>query len=220
MLLLLLNSCGSQAVFPSVEFDSCFMNYTNISELETKLKTLSDSIDLENPNPPVMTVVGCLHYQMNQTDLAKQWLKKAFDIAKENSSAKNTAAAALGLIHLKNQEHQLITPYIMAAKNNHLGRWMLVMYYIDFYRKYNNTEYLGSAIKYIQEKHETEGITPATERFLNQMKLIQSIENICKDTPDSETCQLATLNEEKRYLFSTAWGFLSMLLKQAPFNSI
>lgn len=207
-------------VFPSVEFDSCFMNYSKTSELETQLKTLSESIDLENPNPPIMAVVGCLNYQMKNHELAKQWLKKAFSIAGEDDNAKSTAAAALGLIYLKGQEHQQITPYITSAQKNRLGRWMLVLYYIDFYRKYDNTEYLGSAIRYMRDKHQKEGETPATKRLLSQMIMTHSMDKICKETPGSELCKSSDLEGEKRYLFSTAWGFLSMLLKQPPFNNI
>ncbi len=220
IVLLLFSSCGEQMVLPSVEFDSCFMNYNKLPELEDQLNKLSASIDLENPNASAMAVVGCLHYQMNQHELAKKWLKKAYSTAGEDDNAKNTAAAALGLIHIKNQEHQSILPYITSAQKNHLGRWMLVLYYVDFYRKYDNTEYLGSAIRYMRDKHQKEGETPATRRLLSQMLQIHSMEKICKDTPGNELCNISDLEEEKRYLFSTTWGFLSMLLKQPPFNSV
>ena len=256
----LFSSCGGQMIFPSVEFDSCFMQYDKPDELKAQLTQLKESVDMEEPNSPVMAVIGCLHYQLKQPAVAKQWLKKSFAAAKENSSAKQTAASALGLIHLKEQEHQKITPYIMSAKEHYLGRWMLVLYYIDFYRKYDNSEYLESAIKYMQAKHQQEGETSATRRLLQQMNLIYSMEQLCRQAqgPDGisltkqpllptaqktaaangqankpggqinnnklddspAACSRPQLNEEKRYLFSTAWGFVSMLLKEPPFNNI
>ncbi len=216
--LLFFSSCGGQKIFPSIEFDSCFMNYKNRSLLQNQLKELTSSITLDVPNPPMMAVIGCINYQLNNLPKAEHWLKRAYNISKTDDQTRSISAGALGLIYLKQQTHQHITPYLVAARGHHLGRWMLILYYIDYYRKYNNAEYLLSAIKYIEEKHKEEGDTSATRRLLGQMQLIYSMDQICKTEPNSPQCLTQDLVEEQRYLFSTAWGFLSMLLKRPPFN--
>ncbi len=267
----MLGACSHQTVLPSVDFGSCFMSYKKKSDLSQKLEQLKKSINLDDPNPSIMAVVGCMSYQMDQHEEANKWLKKAYDIAKDKNNAKHIAASALGLIYLKQQQITLIEPYTNAAKKHHLGRWMLILYHIFSYRTYKNAEHLHSAIKYMKHKHVAEESTSATNRMLDQMKLIYSIEQACENdeipdipdtvettntpkalntaiipantTPEQKTtttldgqntastivasssppplaspvqCNKSNLEEEKNYLFSTSWGFLTALLKEPP----
>ena len=195
------------------------MSYTDQSEIEEALNNLNETFNVEKPSTSFMTVIGCLNYQLGKYSESQQWLTRAFNESKDQKT-KSVAAAALGLIYLKESEKKNIEPYIAAAKTHYLGQWMLVLYYLEHYRESNHKEYLLSAIKYMEEKHTQEGTTTATERLLKHMKLISSMEDVCTNDPDSISCSIVDLGDEKRYLFSTAYGFLSMLLKKPPLNNM
>jgi len=107
-----------------------------------------------------------------------------------------------------------------SAEKHYVGKWMLVLYHLENYRLSGHTEYLLSAITQLQKKHQEEGSTSATERFLKHMELIVRMEEKCSNNnSDDSSCEMANLNDEKHYLFSTAYGFLSMLLKEPPLNN-
>ncbi len=217
--LLIFTSCSSQVNLSSINFDACFMSYNEQTELTEALQNLEAELDVENPSTAFMTVVGCINYQLGNYNLSESWLKRAFKESKDEKT-KNIAAGALSLIYLKELKKENIKPYIASVRKSPLGKWMLILYHIDNYRSSGYTDHLLSAIKKMEEKHTEEGETSATIRLLTHMKLINNMESVCFEDPDSITCSQLNLEDEKRYLFSTAHGFLSMLLKEPPLNNV
>ena len=215
-------SCEGQHVFPSIEFDSCFADYADKQELNEKVGQLSESLIAEQPNYPVMAVVGCMHYQLGQRELSEQHLTQAFNES-EDEETKGMSAAALGLIHLKDREYSEVRPYIEAASKNHLGRWMIVLYYIDYYRDTNDLEYLRHAVDHMKRKNKEEGATDASDRFLRQIQRVHRMAENCSTldgtSATSDNCVKIDFREEKISLFAFTTGFLKMLLKEEPFNT-
>ncbi len=198
------------------------MSYKNPSELGNALEEMNQTISAtEQPSTSTITVVGCLNYQLGNYSLAETWLKRSFKESKEEKT-KSIAASALSLIYLKEFSKQKITKtYQASAEKHYLGRWMLVLYYLDFYKETGFNDYLSSAISTMELKHQQEGGgTSATLRFLEHMKLIITMEETCNNNPTHELCAEENIEDEKLYLFSTARGFLLMLLKEPPFNNI
>lgn len=223
-ILFVFTSCSTQTRLSSIDFDACFMSYKDSSELGNALEEMNQTISAtENPSTSTITVVGCLNYQLGNYGLAETWLQRAFAESKEDKT-KSIAASALSLIYLKEFSKQKITkPYLASAEKHYLGRWMLILYYLDLYKETGVSDYLLSAISTIELKHQQEGGgTSATERFQNHMKLINAMEETCgsHSAPESDLCSEENLDDEKLYLFSTARGFLLMLLKEKPFNNI
>ena len=212
-------SCSSQHSLSSVDFDACFMNYTDETELTETLGEVNKTVDSEMPSTSVMAVIGCLNYQLGNYSVSEQWLIRAFNES-EYKGTKSLAASALGLIYLKELQKDKIQPYMASAEEHYLGKWMLVLYHLENYRLSGHTEYLLSAIEQLEKKHQKEGSTSATERLLAHMKLINQMEEKCGNDPEDSSCEMDNLNDEKHYLFSTAYGFLSMLLKEPPLNNI
>ncbi len=213
-------SCGDQAIFPSIEFDSCFADYTDKQELTERVDQLSQSIIEEQPNYPIIAIVGCMNYQLGKREEAEQFLNQVFYDAKDVKT-KGMAAAALGLIYLKERRHSEIKPYIEAASKHHLGRWMIVLHYIDYYRETDNLEHLQNAIQYMERKNKSEGTTDASERFLERIQDVHKMAENCSslDTDASNpSCRKVDFREEKISLFAHVNGFLTMLLKEEPFN--
>ena len=210
-----------QAVFPSIIFDSCFADYEDKQELTEKIEQLSQSIIEEQPNYPIIAIVGCMNYQLGKREESEQFLSQVFHEA-EDVKTKGMAAAALGLIYLKERRHSEIKPYIEAASGHHLGRWMIVLYYIDYYRETDNLEYLQNAAQYMEKKNNSEGATDASERFLKRIQDVHEIAENCS-TLDTDTsnpsCRKVDFREEKVSLFAHVNGFLTMLLKNEPFNT-
>ena len=215
-------SCDqSYSLSSLIEFDSCFADYEDKQELAEKLKFLTDSLVEEQPNYPVMAVVGCMNYQMGSKELSEQFLIRVIQES-EDVKAKNMAASALGLIYLKENRQSEIQPYIKPASEHHLGLWMIVLYYIDsYYREQNNLESLQNAAKYMERKNTEEGATDASKRFLERIQDVNRMAEHCQsiddDTP-SVLCRKSDFREEKIYLFALANGFLDILLKEEPFN--
>ena len=217
--LFVLVSCSSQTTLSSINFDACFKNYKDPAELTKSLNELNEVLDSDNPGTPFMTVAGCLNYQLGNNSVSEQWLTRAFQQATDKKT-KNIAASALGLIYLREmQTDKIVKDYTDSAKQHPLGRWMMVLYNLAYYRDTGHGQYLLSAIREMESKHEVEGETTATVRFLDHMRLIGQMEEIC-GVPENPNCSLADLDGEKRYLFSTSDGFLSMLLKRPPLNRI
>ncbi len=218
LLVFVLTSCGpSEVNLSSINFEACFMSYKNPSELTEALEKLTAEIDVEKPSASFMTVIGCINYQLGNYSMAQSWLTRAFKESKVKKT-KSIAASALGLIYLKEFKKEKIKPYIPSAGKNQLGRWMLTLYHIDNYRQAGYTEHLKSAIKQMEEKNKEEGETTATSRFLAHMQRIEVMESACGLDPEGDTC--LNLEDEKLYLFSTALGFLSMLIKEPPLNQL
>ena len=216
-------SCGGGSFnMPSIEFDSCFANYKNKQELSGKIQELSDTLVEEQPNYPIMAVLGCMNYQLGSLPLAEELLNRAYMESGDDENTQKLAASALGLIYLKHKRQKEIQPYIKPAKDHHLGRWMIVLYYIDSYRAAADRGHLKAAGDYIEKKHNEEGSTSATRRFLKQIRKVQSMDTVCYSLEEADgispDCPKKDFQDEKRYLFSTAHGFLSMLLKEEPFN--
>ncbi len=197
------------------------MSYKNPAELDKALQEMTQTIEsTEKPSTSTITVVGCLNYQLGNQNVAETWLKRAFKESKEDNT-KSIAGSALSLIYLKESNKQKITEaYRASAEGHYLGRWMLVLYYLDLYKETGFGDHLVSAIKMMELKHQQEGATSATSRLLEHMKLIGIMTEVCDNTPESESCSQEDLEDEKLYLFSTAHGFLLMLLKIPPFNNI
>ena len=214
--------CGSNLEgLWSVNIGACFSNYSDISEVATKLETLSANLDENNPKPEIMAIMGCYNYQLGNYTQAEQLLKQAISVPKEltRPNVQGATAGALGLIYLKEMQKAKITkPYIELASNSWLGRWMLVLFYIEHYRVSGYADYLIKAVEQMEAKHSEEGQTSATERLLTHIQVIITMEEICANDPESELCSMDDLKDEKLYLFNTAYGFLSMLLKLPPFN--
>ena len=214
-----LASCSSTTNLSSIDLDACFLSYESPDELKKALDEASEVLESDNPSISFMAVAGCLNYQLGNYTQAEEWLQRAFTESEEDST-KNLAASALGLIYLHENQQEKIEPYIEAVDKNALGRWLLVLYYLEFYRETNQKDYLSSAITKMEEKHEVEGKTSATDRFLSHMRLISQMEAQCRreEEPENSSCLQTELEDEKLYLFSTANGFLSMLLKKRPFT--
>ena len=220
--LLFFVSCDkSHSLSSLVEFDACFADYENKQELAEGLEWLTDTLIEEQPNYPVMAVVGCMNYQMGNKELSEQFLIRV--IQESNGvKAKSMAASALGLIYLKENRQSEIEPYIKQASEHHLGLWMVVLYYIDSYRDRNNLESLQSAAKYMERKHTNEGSTDASKRFLDRIQDVYEMAGHCHsmDGEDpSRLCRKSDFREEELYLFALANGFLDILLKEEPFNN-
>ena len=212
-------SCDqSYSLSSLIEFDACFSDYEDKQELAEKLEWLTDSLVEEQPNYPVMAVVGCMNYQMGSKELSEQFLIRVIQESND-VKAKNMAASALGLIYLKEGRQSEIKSYIKPASEHHLGLWMVVLYYIDSYREQSNLESLQNAVKYMERKHTNEGSTDASERFLERIQDVQQMAGHCQDneTPSS-LCRKSDFREERLYLFALANGFLDILLKEEPFN--
>ena len=221
MLLFLAGCSANLEQLWSVGVNACFTNYKDISEVATKLETLSANLDEKNPKPEIMAIMGCYNYQLGNYTQAEQMLKQAFSVPKElnRPDVQGATAGALGLIYLREMQKAKITkPYIDLASKHWLGRWMLVLFYIEHYRVSNYAEYLIKAVEQMQAKHTIEGKTSATERLLTHIQIIITMEEVCGNDPESELCSMEDLKDEKLYLFNTAYGFLSMLLKVPPFN--
>ncbi len=239
---LFLVSCDSaKSYVHSINFKNCFMDYAERAELTQALNEIS----AKSPSTSVMVAQGCLNYQSGHYSLAEEHLKKAFQESEEGSETKNLSASILSLIYLKERQKQSIKPYISSASQNDFGRWMLALYHIDNYRETGKVQDLQRAIAQIQVKHNVEGETSASERLLHHMLFIQEMEGLCGSSAEEEReanaltqvaldqgaspagspsgqspCERADLEDEKRYLFSTAHGFLSMLVKAPPFNQL
>ena len=214
-------SCEDQAVFPSISFDSCFADYKDKQELNERVDQLSLSIIEEQPNYPIIAIVGCMNYQLGKREQSEQFLNQAF-YDSEDVKTKGMAAAALGLIYLKERRHSEIKPYIKAGSEHHLGRWMIVLYYIDYYRETDNLEYLQNAVQYMEKKNNSEGATDASKRFLKRIQDVHKMAENCStlDTDASNaSCSKVDFREEKVSLFAHVNGFLTMLLKDEPFNT-
>lgn len=243
-------SCSSQLILPSIKSNgSCFTNYKKKEELHKLLKRLSDGLKGQ-PQPPatIMATVGCLNYQVKNVPQAEMWLKKAFE-NKKDEEAQSTAAGALGLIYIKEMTSQKITPDMIASAENHrLGRWMLIIYYIDSYRLAQNPAFLSRAIDIMKIKHQTEGgpeggETEETRIYLQQLEKLLHLESLCgekndqplmvgtnpsaaqapasssTDLPPADTCP-GHLHEKKVHIFSLTYGVLNMLLKEEHFRNI
>ena len=187
--------------------------------MEEKLNLLTQRIEeVENTNYESIAIAGCYNYQLGNHALAEKWLNNAFNQNK-NKEVKNIAAAALGLIYLREREASKIKPsYISAAAQASLGRWMVILYYIDYYRETGRGEYLSFAIKALQAAHEKDGITPTSNHLLTHIQLIRTMDESCTINPDGDSCSVPDLNEQKNLLFVTAFGQLSFLLKKPPFQ--
>lgn len=215
-------SCDkSHSLSSLIEFDSCFADYEDKQELAEDIDWLTDSLVEENPNYPVMAVVGCMNYQMGNKELSEQFLLRVVQESND-VKAKSMAASALGLIYLKEDRQSEIKPYIKPASEHHLGLWMIVLYYIDSYRDQNNLESLQSATKYMERKHANEGSTDASKRFLERIQDVHKMAGHCRSMDDetpSPLCRKSDFKEEELYLFALANGFLDILLKEEPFNT-
>ena len=219
LLIFIFASCSSQSDLDSINFDACFMSYEDPAELTDALENLTEELDVEKPSASFMTVIGCINYQQGNYSTAESWLMRAFKESKHEKT-KSIAASALSLIYLKEFKKEKIEPYIPSASKHQLGRWMLTLYHIDNYRLSGYTDHLLSAIKQVEEKHKEEGDTSATLRFLTHMKVIYQMEEQCGLDPEGELCSPVDLEDEQLYLFSTAHGFLSMLIKEPPLNRL
>ena len=236
-------SCGDlSSRVDSINLDSCFLNWDNPAELEEELKQAS-----EKPHEPAFMVVrGCLSYQSGHYSVAEEWLKRAFQESQEDAEEKALAASALSLIYLKERQKDKIKAYTQYVSQHSIGRWMLILYHIDNYRETGQSQHLQKAIAQVQFKHNAEVPTSATIRLLQHMLTIKEMEDLCgingtaddsskkatsnlasstnqeekpASAPSSTACANVDLEDEKQYLFSTAYGFLSMLVKAPPFNS-
>ena len=232
---LLFVSCGgpAESYVHTINFNNCFMDYESATELNQAL----NKINAQAPSTSVMIAQACLNYQSGHYSLAEEYLKRAFQESTEGSETKNLSASILSLIYLKERQKQNIKPYINSAGQHDFGRWMLTLYHIDNYRETGKVQDLQKAIAQVQIKHNVEGETSASERLLRHMLLIQEMEGLCGSSAEEKReadltgekpiaavpavqnpCERADLEDEKRYLFSTAHGFLSMLVKAPPFN--
>lgn len=217
--LFFLISCSNRGErLTSITLNGCFSNKSQF-RIATELEQLTQEIEeAVNPSYDSMALAGCYSYQLGHHVLAEQWLNKAFSQS-EKKDVKNIAAAALGLIYLRERQMHKIKPYIATAKEGSLGRWMLILYHIDYYRVTGHREYLSSAIKVLQVKHKEEGKTMATDRLLKHMQLIHNMDENCTNNPEADSCSVPDLNDEKQYLFDTATGRLAYLLKEPPYQS-
>ena len=201
------------------------MDYANKQELADRLDRLTKSFREESPNYPVISVAGCLNYQLGRKAKAEELLTKAYEEAGEDLKTRGVSASALGLIHLKNFQREKAKPFLKASQDYHLGRWMIVLYYIDFYRETQDPEHLQMAIQYMESKNTEEGGTSATTRFVEQMNRVLALGAQCPPPGEdgqpvlAPACKKADFKDEKQYLFSTAHGFLSKLMKEPPFNN-
>lgn len=217
--LFFLTFCSSEVLHDStIYLGSCFSEEPE-SVLTEKLGKLTKDIeDLENPYEAI-AIAGCYNYQLGHpTVLAEKWLNEAFN-QEQNKQVRIVAAAALGFIYLKERQVSKIKPYIATAKQGSLGRWMLILYYIDLYRERDDITYLSSAIKTLEAEHQEEGITSDTERLMELMRSIHGQDKNCSDNPEGESCILANLSSDKRFLFRIAVGHLAFYLKEPPFFS-
>ena len=226
--LFLLMNCSRVSEEPSFEdvgiggienADACFVLYADKTELTNYLKEMDKRLNAsEQPEGTIMNIVGCINYQSGNYSLAEKWLSQSF--RESVDSSKNTAAYALGLIYLKQSEKDKIEQsHLDAAKETRFGRWMVILYYIESYRESKNKEFIMSAIKQLEEKHQKEGETKATKRFLKHLQVITSMEEACGNGSESSTCSMSDLRGERTYLISTVHGLLSMFLKEPPFNN-
>ena len=210
--LFFLTFCGGSGSFDSIELNDCFSNHFE-SEIAKDLDNINQAIEkAEKPLFDYIALAGCYNYQLGNHVLADQLLNQAFNQS-EDKEAKNVAASALGLIYLKNSQKGKIKPYISTATQHYLGRWMLVLYYIEYYREIDNKGDLSSAIKALETKHEEDGATSATSRLLAHMQQINIMEEHCINNPEGDSCSL-DLEDEKAYLFDTAFGTLYRLLRE------
>ena len=210
--LFFLTFCDSFGSFDSVELNDCFSNHPE-SEIAKDLDNINQAIEkAEKPLFDYIALAGCYNYQLGNYALAEQRLNQAFNQS-ENKEAKSVAASALGLIYLKHSQKDKIKPYISTAKQHYLGRWMLVFYYIKYYQETDNKGDLSSAIKALETKHEEDGATSATSRFLAHMQQINTMEEHCINNPEGDSCS-KKLPGEKIYLFDTAFGTLHRLLRE------
>ncbi len=200
---------------------ACFTTYEeDESELTTHISYFTGLLeDSKEVNYSYMNVIGCVNYQLGNYSLAEEWLKKSFEGAQ--GKTKHTAAYALILIYLKEFQVEKIAPiYIEAAERSSYGRWAIILYYIEEYRVSGQRGYLVSAVEQMQAKYNEED-PPAitTEQFLKRMQSINSMESACKKDSNRNAC-LANwdLRDQKRYLFATAHGLLSMFIKAPPFD--
>ena len=209
------------------DLSACFVFYDkDKSELIKYLNYLTELIETSRKvNYFHINVIGCLNYQLGNYSAAEEWLKKSFQEAGEGRhSAKYAAAYALILIYLKQDPTKIVPAYIEAAVKIDYGRWAAILYYIEQYRISGQRGYLVSAIeqttlKMDEEIDQQDEPAPTTKRFLEHMRVINDIEDSCKVNPtDSRCLDDGDLADEKFYMFATAHGLLSMLLKEPPFD--
>lgn len=223
VLLGVFTGCSNKVSLSSVDFEACFMNYKEISEIQNTLEQLDNTFKVQPETTTdkqitfLKPIIGCLNYQLGRYKEAEQWLLEGIET--KDPEINSMASSALGLIYLKQLEIQKIEPLIPSAKNYYLGRWMVVLYYLELYRNTHDKIYLQKSLIQLEDKHKIEGTTTATNRLLAHIKIIYSMELSCVNKGNAK-CSLDNLLDEKIYLFSTAYGFLSMLLKQPPLNNI
>ena len=209
------------------------MNYKDPAELRTALTEITESQeDATKPSVSIMIATGCINYQLGNTSLAINLLKQAQASIKEekDKNLKGLPSGALILIFLKTYQTNLITKaYIKNARQHSLGRWALVLYSIELYRQKKNKDHLLPAISELENKIQEEGSLQATNIFLDQLRTLKGMEDMCQSGPPLElgaeaesappppNCEMADLEEYKNYVLSTAYGLLSKLLKEAPF---
>lgn len=225
LFLFFLTNCGSVSELSSLDvfdLEACFVAYDDESELTKHLSQFNNLLKQseDKVNYFYMNVLGCVNYQLGNYDVAQERLKRSFQEAGEKNRAKYVAAYALTLMYLSKTEMDKIVPaYVEAAGKVDYGRWAVVLYYIENYRLSGQKGYLSSAMEQMKIKIQAEDETPTTKRFLQHMQIISNMEDVCKNDPEQVNCQKGgNLEDEKIYLFSTAAGFLSMLLKEPPFN--
>ncbi len=180
--------CSNQVRLPSIQFDSCFTHYPTTQKLNNNLQRLLDSVKgVEKPEAEISAVIGCTYYQAGQAQQALQWLRRSYTSTR-NQKTKSIAASAMGLIYLHEFTPEKITKeLIMSAQNYHLGRWMLVLYYIDAYHSLRSTEHLMKAIETMKMKHRMEKGTKVTQLILTQMETLLRLESLCGGEEESPT---------------------------------
>ena len=209
------------------------MNYKDPAELNKALTEITESQeDAENPSVSIMIATGCINYQLGNTSMALNLLRQAQTNIKQekDKNLKGLPSGALILIFLKTHQMQLVTTTdIKNARHHPLGRWALVLYSIERYRQKKNKDHLLPAISELQNKIQEEGSLQATNIFLEQLRTLKGMEDMCQSgpplvlgaeeesAPPPPNCEMADLEEYKNYVLSTAYGLLSQLLKEAPF---
>ncbi len=209
--LFFLTVCGGSGSFDSVALNDCFSDHSE-SEIAKDLGDINAAIEkAEKPLFDYIALAGCYNYQLGNYVLADQQLNQAFNQS-EDKEAKNVAASVLGLVYIRHSQKRKIKPYVASASQHYLGRWMLVLYYTEYYRENGDKGDLSSAIKALENKHKEDDATTATNRLLAHMQHIHTLEESCISKPDGEAC--SELEDEKTYLFDTAFGTLTRLLRE------
>ena len=227
--------CTERATFAeSSILDSCFVSYNEKRELEKTIEEYEKIADTDNPDPIIMAGLGCIKYQSGAVEESKIWLDKSFVAADSNSRVKSLSASALSLIYIKTGERDKVIKLLSSARKHPMGRKMLVIYYVDFYRESGFPEPLKQAIDYETQRQKTdeEKATPGTRLQLEMMQYIYKLELQCNQSVSDESvsasstsvvssasatvgeCAGNNLQEEKDRLFNVVYGTLESILKK------